>query len=101
MAAQGRWRRRRRTSLVRRHGVVPCGREAGVRTLFEGAGVLFRECGARAAREWVAQCHGADIGLTAQCRTVAEMASPGGLAKHRRDLIPKRCQWVDVVGIRL
>jgi hypothetical protein len=29
--------------------------------------------------EWVAQCHGADTGLTAQCRVVAGMASPGGV----------------------
>jgi hypothetical protein len=28
--------------------------------------------------EWVAQCYGADTGLTAQCRTVAAMASRGG-----------------------
>jgi hypothetical protein len=27
-------------SLVRRHGVVPCGRETCVRTLFEGSAVL-------------------------------------------------------------
>jgi hypothetical protein len=46
--------------------------------------------GARAVQEWVAQCHGADAGLTAQCRTVARMASPGGLAEQRRDMIPRR-----------
>jgi hypothetical protein len=40
-------------------------------------------------RKWVAQCQGADTGLTAQCRTVAGMASPGGLAEQRRDTIPK------------
>jgi hypothetical protein len=55
----------------------------------------------RAVREWAAQCHRADIGLTAQCGTVAGMASPGGLAKQRRDIIPSRCQWVGVAGIRL
>jgi hypothetical protein len=43
-----------------------------------------------AVREWAAQCHGADTGLTAQCRTVAGMASPGGLAEQRRDMVPRR-----------
>jgi hypothetical protein len=57
---------------------------------FEGSAVLFRGCGAQAVREWVAQCHGADTGLTAQCRTVAGMASPGGLAEQCRDMIPRR-----------
>jgi hypothetical protein len=60
------------------------------RPLFEGSVVLFRGCGARAVREWVAQCHRADTDLTAQCRTVAGMASPGGLAKRRRDMIHMR-----------
>jgi hypothetical protein len=40
-------------------------------------------------------------GRTAQCHTVAGMASPGGLAKQCRDMIPRRCQWAGVVGIRL
>jgi hypothetical protein len=44
----------------------------------------------RAVREWVAQCCGADTGFTTQCHTVARMASPGGLAKQRRDMIPRR-----------
>jgi hypothetical protein len=44
----------------------------------------------RAVRKWVAQCHGADTGLTAQCRTVAGMTSPGGLAEQRMDMIPRR-----------
>jgi hypothetical protein len=57
-------------SLVRRHGVVPCWRETGVRTPFKGSTILFRGCGVRTVREWVAQCHGADTGLTAQCRTM-------------------------------
>jgi hypothetical protein len=100
MAAQGRWRWRRCASLVRRHGVIPGRRETGARTLFEGSTVLFRGCGVRAVREWAAQCHGADTGLTAQCRTVAGMASPGGLAKQRRDMIPRRCQRDGMVGIR-
>jgi hypothetical protein len=43
-----------------------------------------------AVREWVAQCYGADTGLTAQCRTLAGMASSGGSAEQRRDMIPKR-----------
>jgi hypothetical protein len=42
MAAQGRSWRRRRAPLVQRHGVVPCERGVGVRTLFEGSDVLFR-----------------------------------------------------------
>jgi hypothetical protein len=46
-----------------------------------------------AVRKWTAQCHGDDTGLTAQCRTVAGMASPGGLAEQRRDMILKRA-WV-------
>jgi hypothetical protein len=101
MATQGQWRRRRCTSLVQRHGFVPCGREEGVRTLFEGSTVLFRGCGVRAVREWTAKCNGADTGLTTQCRTVAGMASPGGLAKQRRDMIPRRCQRDGMAEIRL
>jgi hypothetical protein len=90
MAAQGRWRRRRPASLVRRHGVVLGERGAGVCPLFEGSAVLLRGCGALAVQKWAAQCHGDDTGLTAQCRTVAGMASPGGLAERRRDMIPRR-----------
>jgi hypothetical protein len=90
MATQGRWRRRRHASLVRRHGVVLGERGTDVRPLFEGSAVLLQGCGASAVREWVAQRHGAVIGLTAQCRTVAAMTSPGGLAEQRRDTIPKR-----------
>jgi hypothetical protein len=55
----------------------------------------------RGVREWAAQCHGADTGLTAQCRTMAGMASPGGVAKQCRDMIPRRCQWASVAEIRL
>jgi hypothetical protein len=62
----------------------------GVCTPFEGSSILFRGCGARAVLEWVAQCHVADAGLTAQYRTVVGMASPGGLAEQRRDMIPRR-----------
>jgi hypothetical protein len=58
--------------------------------LFEGSPVLLHGCGASAVRRWAAQCHRADPGLTAQCRTVAGMASPGGLAEQRRDMIPRR-----------
>jgi hypothetical protein len=101
MAAQGRWRRRRRASLVQRHSIVPYRRETCVHTLFEGSVVLFQGCATRVVREWVAQCLGADTGFTAQCRTVAGMASLGGLAKQRRDMIPMRCQWAGVAGIRL
>jgi hypothetical protein len=90
MATQGRWRRRRHASLVRRHGVVLGERGTDVRPLFEGSAVLLQGCGASVVREWVAQRHGAVIGLTAQCRTVAAMTSPGGLAEQRRDTIPKR-----------
>jgi hypothetical protein len=45
--------------LVRRHGVVPCGRGVGVRISFEG-------CDVQVVREWAAQCHGVDTGLPAQ-----------------------------------
>jgi hypothetical protein len=76
--------------LVRRHDIVLGGREMGVRTPFEGSAVLFRGCGARAVLEWVAQCHRADAGLTAQCRTVAGVALPGGLAEQRRDMCQRR-----------
>jgi hypothetical protein len=61
----------------------------GVRTPLEGSAVLFQGCGTWAVLEWVAQCHGADTGLTAQCRTLAGMASLGGLAEQRRDMIPR------------
>jgi hypothetical protein len=43
-----------------------------------------------AVREWAAQCHGVDTGPAAQCLTVEGMASPGELAEHRRDMIPRR-----------
>jgi hypothetical protein len=101
MAAQGRWWQRGCASLVRRHGIVLGGRESGVHPLFEGSAVLFRGCGARVVQVWVAQCHGADTGLTTQCRTVAGMASPGGLAEQRRDMIPRRCQKDGMARIRL
>jgi hypothetical protein len=37
-------------------------------SLFEGSAVFLRGCSTPAVRKWVAQCHGADTGLTAQCR---------------------------------
>jgi hypothetical protein len=45
-----------------------------------------------------------DTGLTAQCRTVVGMASPGGLAEQRRGMIPRRgadsfLTWVSA-GVR-
>jgi hypothetical protein len=43
-----------------------------------------------AVREWAAQCHEADTGLTAQRRTMAGMALPGELAEQRRGVIPRR-----------
>jgi hypothetical protein len=64
---------------------------------FRGFRVPF---GAPAVQEWVVQCHKVEIGLTAQHCTVAGMASPGGLAKQRRDMIPRRCQRAGVAGIR-
>jgi hypothetical protein len=57
---------------------------------FEGFAVLFRGCGAPAVRERLAQCHRADTGLTPQCRTVAGMASLGGLVEQRQDITPRR-----------
>jgi hypothetical protein len=101
MVAQGRWQQRRRASLVRRHGVVLGGRGTGIRPSFEGSAVLLRGCGASAVREWVAQCHGADLGLTAQCRIVAGVASPGGLAEQRRDMIPMRVRGAACVDSSL
>jgi hypothetical protein len=71
MAAQDRWWWRRLVSLVWRHNVVLDMRGTGVCPPFEGSAVLFRGCGVSAVREWEAQCHGADTGLAAQCRTVA------------------------------
>jgi hypothetical protein len=59
-------------------------------SLFEGSTVPLRGCSVLTVRKWVAQCHGADTGLAAQCHTVAGMASPGGLAEQRRDMIPRR-----------
>jgi hypothetical protein len=55
----------------------------------------------RAVQVWVAQCHGADTGPTAQCRTVAGMASLGGLMEQRRDMIPRQCQRDGMARIRL
>jgi hypothetical protein len=75
MAAQDQSWRRRCAPLVRRHGVVPCGRGAGIHTLFEGFAVLLRGVQRAVVREWAAQCHGVDTGLTAQSRTVPGMAS--------------------------
>jgi hypothetical protein len=50
--------------------------------------------------EWAAQCHGVNTSLTAQSRTVPGMASQGGLAKQRRDMILRRCQRAGVAVIR-
>jgi hypothetical protein len=69
----------RLTGLTSRHG--PGSARNRRPSPFEGSDVLFRGCGAPAIRKCVAQCRGADTGLTAQCRTVAGMASPGGLAE--------------------
>jgi hypothetical protein len=66
---------------------------------FKGSAVLFRGCGALAVHEWVAQCHGADTGHTAQYRTMAGVASPGGLAEQRRDLIPRRVRGTACVDL--
>jgi hypothetical protein len=97
MVAQGRWRRRRSASLVRHHGVDLGERGTSVRPPYEGSAVLFRGCDAPAIREWVAQCHGVDTGLTAQCRTAAGMASPGGLAEQRRGMIPRHVRGMACV----
>jgi hypothetical protein len=78
----------RLTDLTSRHGPVRAWNRCS--SPFEGSTVLFRGRSAPAVREWVAQCRGADTGLTAQCRTVAVMASPGGLAEQRRDMTPRR-----------
>jgi hypothetical protein len=101
MVAQGRWRWRRPASVVRRHDVDLGGRGTGVRPLFEGSAVLLRGCCASVVREWVAQGHGADSGLTAQCRTVVGMASPGELAEQRRDMIPRRVRGTTCVDSSL
>jgi hypothetical protein len=90
MAAQGRWWQRGHASQVRHHGVVLGGSGTGVCLPFKSSVVLLQGCGTSAVRKWAAQCHGADTGLTAQCRTVVGMASPGGLAEQRRDMIPRR-----------
>jgi hypothetical protein len=90
MAAQDQWRRRTPASLVRRHGMALGERGTGARPPFEGSVVLFRGCGTPAVQEWVTQCQGTDTGLAAQCRTVAGMASPKGLAEQRRDMTPRR-----------
>jgi hypothetical protein len=97
MVAQGRWRRRRRTSVVRRHGAVLGKHRTGVRPFsrvppssFEGA--------VRWPYEWAAQCHGADTGLPPQCRKVAGMASPGELAEQRQDMIPMRVRGTAQCG---
>jgi hypothetical protein len=66
MAAQGQSWRRRRTPLVQRHGVVPCGRWVGVCTLFEVLSSSFEGRGVQAVRELAAQCHRVDTGLPAQ-----------------------------------
>jgi hypothetical protein len=47
-----------------------------------------------AVRGQAAQCHGADTGLAAQCRTTAGMAFPWELAKQRRGVIPRRVRVV-------
>jgi hypothetical protein len=84
--------------MVRRHGVVLGEHGTGVHPLFEGSTVLLRGCGAPAVQEWVAQCHGADTGLTTQCRTVAGMASPGGLSEQRREMIPRHVRGTTWCG---
>jgi hypothetical protein len=47
-----------------------------------------------AVRGQVAQCHGADTGLDAQCRAEAGMASHREVAKQRRGVIPRRIRVV-------
>jgi hypothetical protein len=42
----------------------------------------------------VAQCHGADTGLTIQCYTVVGMAFPRELVEQRRGVIPRRARVV-------
>jgi hypothetical protein len=101
MVAQGRWRRRRPASLVRCHDVDLGGRGTGVRPPFERSAVLLRGCCASVVREWVAQGHGADSGLTAQCRTMVGMASPGELAEQCRDMIPRRVRGTACVDSSL
>jgi hypothetical protein len=71
------------------------GRGVVVRFSFEGSAVLFRECGAPAVREWVAQRHGIVADLAAQRCTVVGMALPGELAEQCRGVIPRRVvAWI-------
>jgi hypothetical protein len=49
--------------------------------ILEGLTAPLRGRGVLAVWGQAAQCHGADTGLAAQCRTAAEMASPRELAK--------------------
>jgi hypothetical protein len=77
------------------------GRGTGVCPPFEGSAVLLRGCCASVVREWVAQGHGADSGLTAKCCIVVGMASPGELAEQRRDMIPRRVRGTTCVDSSL
>jgi hypothetical protein len=62
---------------------------------FEGSAVLFRGCGAPAAREWVVQCRGAVADHAAQRRTVTGMAASRELAEQCRGMIPRRVvAWI-------
>jgi hypothetical protein len=69
----------------------------GVHPPLEGSSVLLQGCCTPAVREWAAQSLRGDPGLTAQCRTVAGMASPGELAEQRRDMIPRRVRGTTCV----
>jgi hypothetical protein len=83
------------TRPTSRHGHVRA--QNGRLSPFEGSTVLFQGCGAPTVQEWVAQCRGADTGLTAQYRTVAGMASPGGLVEQRRGMVPRHARgatWI-------
>jgi hypothetical protein len=91
----------RRASLVRRHGVVPGERGTGVRPLFEGSDILLQGCGAPAVREWVAQCHGADTGLTHIVSYSGGDGLTGRVGRTTLGYDSQACQRNDMARIRL
>jgi hypothetical protein len=52
-------------------------------------------------REWAAQCHGMTPTFPHSTCTTPGMATKGGLVEQRWDMIPRRCQRVGLVEIRL
>jgi hypothetical protein len=61
----------------------------------------FEGCDVEEVREWEAQCRGMTPAFPHSFRIALGMVVRRGLVEQHRDTIPRRCQRVGVVGIRL